>query len=332
MTGILEPGGYKVLPRNRRRVHIAVTVEVDRHETVDITQSGINCAPHPEWGLEPADALPVTHRCDEVETSWSINSVWTFLSEKARVLIFGCQKAAATLAQILSKDSFSGIVISDDAAVYQGFTNAQKCWAHLLRKAIRFTLLEPNNEEYRTFLDGLLNVFHKAKRFAGDRRLGSVGRHARVSQLVDDLSDVCVARCIDIDSEVIRSSDETDCEFQYLVHEVARLMCDMELFTFVLHPEAGAINNEAEQSLRGAAMDRRTDRTSKTPRGAQRRTILMSVLESLKLHLPEFTLSSVLNEVQTWWNDGESLFSQLLSNSGLDPPKEPKLAKLVLVQ
>ena len=35
------------------------------------------------------------------ETSWSLNSVWAFLSEKARVLIFGCRKDASTLAQIL---------------------------------------------------------------------------------------------------------------------------------------------------------------------------------------------------------------------------------------
>lgn len=53
------------------------------------------------------------------ETSWSQNSVWAFLSEKSRVLIFGCRKDASTLAQILPKDSFTGVVVSDDAAVYQ---------------------------------------------------------------------------------------------------------------------------------------------------------------------------------------------------------------------
>lgn len=33
------------------------------------------------------------------ETSWSLNSVWAFPSEKARVLICGCRKDANTLAQ-----------------------------------------------------------------------------------------------------------------------------------------------------------------------------------------------------------------------------------------
>ena len=84
------------------------------------------------------------------ETSWSLNSVWAFLSEKARVLIFGCRKDANTLAQILPKESFAGILVSDDAAAYQGFSKSQKCWADLLRKAIRFTPLQPDNEEYKT--------------------------------------------------------------------------------------------------------------------------------------------------------------------------------------
>jgi hypothetical protein len=264
------------------------------------------------------------------ETSWSLNSVWAFLSEKARVLIFGCRKDATTLAQILPKESFSGILVSDDAAVYQGFSKAQKCWAHLIRKAIRFTLLQPENEEYRIFLNGLVDVYHKAKRASADERLKDAGRASRVSDLVDDLSGLCVSRC-NADDCSIRANDATDHEYDNLVQEIVRLMGDNELFTFVLHPEADGTNNEAEQTLRGPAQDRRTGRTSKTLRGAQRRTIMVSVLESLKLHLPKFTLSSVQAEVQEWWLRGESLFARLLKDCGLDPPNESRLKNLVPV-
>lgn len=262
------------------------------------------------------------------ETSWSLNSVWAFLSEKARVLVFGCRKDGDTLARLLPKDSFAGIIVSDDAAVYQGFTKAQKCWAHLIRKAIRFTLLQPDNAEYKDFLEGLLAVFRKAKRAAADQRLKNEGRAARVAELFDDICELCFARCGEENCQP-KADDETDREFHNLAHEVARLLCDEELFTFVLHPEADATNNEAERSLRGAAQDRRTGRTSKTLRGAQRRTILMSVLESLKLHLPEFTLESVLTEVQSWWHSGESLFDRLVKECGLDPPTDSRLDKLV---
>jgi hypothetical protein len=51
------------------------------------------------------------------ETSWSINSVWVFLSEKARGLFFGVPKDAKTLKEILDPEILAGIVFSDDAAV-----------------------------------------------------------------------------------------------------------------------------------------------------------------------------------------------------------------------
>src|SRR5207302_11305433 len=87
------------------------------------------------------------------ETSWSLNSVWAFLSEKARVLFFGVHKDADTLKRVLDPATFAGLVFSDDAATYANFSNSQKCWAHLLRKAIKLTLQDPNNAEYRRFTD-----------------------------------------------------------------------------------------------------------------------------------------------------------------------------------
>ena len=69
--------------------------------------------------------------------------MWAFLSEQVRIILFGVHKDGATLATLLPKDLFSGVLVSDDAAVYRDFTHAQKCWAHLIRKAIRLTLLQP---------------------------------------------------------------------------------------------------------------------------------------------------------------------------------------------
>ena len=86
--------------------------------------------------------------------------------------------------------------------------------------------------------------------------------------MVDNLSALCVSRC-NADGGIIKTDDETDHEFDNLVQEIVRLMCD-----------CGVLSDE---------------------------TILVSVLESLKLHLPTFTLSSVQAEVQIWWLRGETL-------------------------
>jgi hypothetical protein len=74
-------------------------------------------------------------------------------------------------------------VISDDAAVYAHFTQAQKCWACLLRKAIKLTLLEPANVEYRQFTDRLLEIYRAACRIQQDRRLSAAGRESKVAVL-----------------------------------------------------------------------------------------------------------------------------------------------------
>src|SRR5271170_2367411 len=125
------------------------------------------------------------------ETSWSINSVWAFLSEKARVLFFGVHKDADTLKEILDPETFAGVVISDDAAVYANFTQAQKCWAHLLRKAIKLTLQDPNEPEYRQFTDRLLAIYYKACRVQRDGRLSAAGRARKVTALDEEIFKLC---------------------------------------------------------------------------------------------------------------------------------------------
>ena len=133
--------------------------------------------------------------CDE--TGWSINSVWAFLTGTLTVMFYGVHKNGQTLQQILDKATFDGVLISDDAAVYQGFSKSQKCWAHLLRKAIKLTLQAPENTTYREFADSLLALYHTAKRIAKDQRYSADGRLRRVSELDDELLALCSPRWFD---------------------------------------------------------------------------------------------------------------------------------------
>ena len=71
-----------------------------------------------------------------------------------------------------------------------------------------------------------------------------------------------------------------------------------------------------------------TGRTSKTLRGARRRTVLTSVLESLRLSLLTFTLTHVLEEVTDWLTSGRSRFRQLLESLNLPPPDRSPLETL----
>lgn len=253
------------------------------------------------------------------ETSWSLHSAWAFLSEKARLLFFGVHKDGNTLQKILNPATFAGLVISDDAAVYANFTQAQKCWAHLLRKAIKLTLQDPNNPEYRVFTDQLLQIYHRACRVQRDGRLGAAGRARKVAALDDAILELCAALWA---AELPPLAEGPENDYRLLVNELMRLMLDQQLFTFVTSPAttqpngtcqaAAGTNNEAERTLRGAAQARVTGRTNKTLAGARRQTIVHSVLESLRLYLPCFTLGSVQAETERWLKVGHSCFVALL--------------------
>jgi hypothetical protein len=250
------------------------------------------------------------------ETSWSINSVWAFLSEKARLTIFGCHKDGDTLAVLLKKEEFRGILVSDDAAVYEGFSHAQKCWAHLIRKAIKLTLVEPNRPRYRRFLDSLLDIYRQGKAIAADKRLSEAGRRARIEPLVDAICDCTGDRFADASSP----NDDTERDFLNLTHEIVRLLGNDELFTYAIYPEADGTNNESERTLRHASQDRDTGQTNKTAKGARRRTVIASVLDSLRVHIPKLTLQTVVNEINRWYREGVSCFRRMVNSLHLPPP------------
>jgi transposase len=243
------------------------------------------------------------------ETGWKIGkegcSLWTFASELQRVFLFGCHKDDATLDEMLPPDTFQGIGVSDDAAVYRHrFVRAQKCWAHLLRKAIRLALLYPRKKRYQRFLDRLLELYYDAKRVAADGRLSESGRQQRVTALEDRLSRLCQIYLRTTPVEM----KPHEREFFNLLSELVERTLDEELFTFVLVPGVESTNNLTERLQRHPAQERKAGRTSKTAAGAHRRSVIVSVLESLRANLEEFTLPSVLNEVQHWMADGISLF------------------------
>jgi transposase len=264
------------------------------------------------------------------ETSWSLNSVWAFLSEKARVLLFGVHKDADTLKQILDPETFAGTVVSDDAAVYENFTAAQKCWAHLVRKAVKLTLQDPTNVDYRHLADRLLEIYREACRIQRDQRFSAAGRTETVAALADEIFTLCSSVRFAESSEL----DGLANDHRLLVAEVFRLMMAKQLFTFVTaepvqqpngstKPVAGT-NNEAERTLRNPAQARDTGRTNKTSNGARRQSILTSVLESLRVYLQTYTLGSVVEELKRWATTGLSCFERLLKKLKLAPQQRVK--------
>jgi hypothetical protein len=109
-----------------------------------------------------------------------------------------------------------------------------------------------------------------------------------------------------------------------LTREVVRLLCEDELFTYAIYPEADGTNNESERSLRPASQGRHTGQTNKTLHGGRRRTVTRSVFDSLRLYLPKLTLQAVQAEIERWRQDGASCFRRLIEPLKLPPLKLPE--------
>ncbi len=265
------------------------------------------------------------------ETGWSINSVWAFLTDKITVMFYGVHKDGATLQQILDKEVFGGVIVSDDAAIYQGFSKSQKCWAHLLRKAIKLTLQAPDDKTYREFADTLLAIYRTAKQVARDQRFSDAGRMRRVAELDDELLALCHSRWVDQSIE----AEGVEGDYRRLVDEIMRLMLAQELFVFVTTDGVEGNNNGSERELRDDAQRRDTGRTNKTPHGAKRQTILSSVLRTLAKQLSRFTLDGVIDEVKRWLVKGRSCFTDQAEEAGLsrsasDQVKDHLLTRIIL--
>jgi transposase len=262
------------------------------------------------------------------ETGWKLSAAncyaWVFTTLTHTVLLYGRGRDHSVLGEILPED-FDGIGVSDDYAAYRNrFGRGQKCWAHLLRKAIALMLAHPENGAYRQFFEHLLAVFRDGKRFQHDGRLGAAGRGRRVHELEERLERLCTRWQDELSEET--PSDERD--FVNLQKALMRMKEERELFTFVLLPEVEATNNRSERALRFTAQMRQANQTSQSEWGAQRRSILTSVLVSLRQQLPTFTLEGVVREVTRWRRAGESLFRAQLAalRAGLPPPKVPAVA------
>lgn len=269
------------------------------------------------------------------ETGWTINSVWAFLSEKARVLLFGVHKDADTLKEILDPATFGGLVISDDAAVYANFSQAQKCWAHLLRKAIKLALQDPDNLAYRGLTDELLDIYRQACRVRDDGRLSADGRQKKVAELMERVAELCAG----VEECTAAMPEGPAKDFALLQNEVLRLSLHGQLFTFVTATRATqpngkseavpGTNNEAERTLRDPVAARESGRGDKAVVGARRRTIIVSVLESLRVYLPAFTLRGMMAEITSWWRAGESCFNKMARRMKLKTPAESVLDKVL---
>jgi transposase len=246
------------------------------------------------------------------ETGWQVgqHACYTWVFSTVMHVFFRCGVGRGKAeAQIILGEKFSGIGVSDDYAAYKHlFDEHQLCWAHLLRKAIKWMLQHPTEVHYRQFFDDLYALYQQAVRWQKDKRL-TVGRTQKVKYLQAQIQDCCSRAHETIDPEAMPLHEQTFIRLQ------TELIKGLDaLFVFVAHPQVEPTNNRSERNLRREAEVRKGGRTSKTHAGAERRSIIMSVLATLNTRFASFTLDQLLAELAGWAQVGVSRFQAELAN------------------
>lgn len=245
------------------------------------------------------------------ETGWQVGKAtcytWVFSTPLHVLFRCGVGRGKAE-AQVILAEQFGGIGVSDDYGAYKYlFNEHQLCWAHLLRKAIKLMLQHPGERHYRQFFDDLYELYQQAVRWQKDKRL-SVGRTQKVELLKARLRELCSRWQESIDTETMPAHEQVFIRLQQeLIKGIGAL------FVFVAHPQVEATNNRSERNLRKEAEVRKGGRTSKTQTGAQRRSVIMSVLATLNTRFETFTLDYLLAELVRWRELGVSQFQAELA-------------------
>lgn len=260
------------------------------------------------------------------ETGWKVGTkaCYTWIFSTAEHVLFRCGVSRkATEATTVLGENFDGIGVTDNYAAYKSlFSEHQLCWAHLIRKAIKLVLQNPDETQYAEFLDELCGIYHDAKSLRAHVASAVVGeplhavaeRQTVVAKLQERIKLLC-GRC---DEKVITTKaaakqvppvEPTSSPVETFLLLQRELVDNVAcLFVFVEHPEVEPTNNRSERNARREAEIRKGARTSKTDAGAKRRSIIVTVLASLQTRIARFTLANMLAEVGRWVETGKSLF------------------------
>lgn len=142
----------------------------------------------------------------------------------------------------------------------------QRCWVHLLRDIKK--LVEKNGSA-SVWADRIHDIYKAAKK-AARRRVDEPTRVLLREALAD--------RLLQVAEPYLKDKDAPQ-------HVLAKWICHYlsELFTFVEHPQVASGNNAAERAIRPAVVARKISGGTRSARGSQTKTRLMSVFATWAL-------------------------------------------------
>ena len=204
------------------------------------------------------------------ETGWrecGMNGyLWSVSTGMERFYYFHRRRASRIIRHILG-GRFEGVLGCDFYKGYDWYMGPkQRCWAHLLRDVKKLAELDPTVAGWSDMVN---DIFKAAKKAA--RRKVEEPIRVRLREAFQE-------RLLAIAEPYARDKSAPQ-------HVLAKRICQYlpEMFMFVQYPNVAPTNNAAERAIRPAVIIRKTSGGTRSARGSQTKTRLMSVLATWAL-------------------------------------------------
>jgi hypothetical protein len=229
------------------------------------------------------------------ETGWRVNGktywLWCFTSKDVTYYMIDRRRGSPALKRFFKKE-FAGVLVTDFWGAYNAVVCArkQKCLPHLLRDLKRTQHYHKPGGDWPAFSKQLKRLIRDSIRLSKRRGELSADQFAsRRDRLEKRLHDL-----------LAQPWQEKHC--RRLIKRLKRH--EIELFTFLEHPDVPFDNNHAERQIRPAVIARKNSYANGSDEGAETQAILMSVFRTLKQrgHNPVYV---VLDAVRAYLMTGQ---------------------------
>jgi transposase len=207
------------------------------------------------------------------ETGWREDGIngylWSLSTPLARFFYFAKSRASWVVERILGY-CFCGVLVCDFYKAYNWYSGPiQRCWVHFLRDLAKLLEKNPENASLTLWVEEVKHLYKAAKKVAK--------RSFR--------EDVRIRLRQELETKIYALAEP------YIKNEEApqRVLAERidkhldELFTFVQYPGCPSGNNAAERAIRPAVIARKISGGTRSEKGSQTRTTLMSVFGTWQL-------------------------------------------------
>lgn len=205
------------------------------------------------------------------ETGWREDGkngwLWTFSTPETRYFEIHATRSGKVAEEVLGEE-FRGALVCDCYVGYNRLlADKQRCWAHLLRDLHELTEQHTQAPEVVRWVEQIQGLYAEAKAFASENPQRRCQQRQALERRLDRL--------------VRPITRQAKAPHRVLAERVRKHL--LEWFLFVERPEVPSTNNLAERSLRPAVIVRKISGGTRTAKGSQTKTRLMSLFGTWKV-------------------------------------------------